>query len=163
MPMSPETIAAVGTAIAAVAVAVGSKVVDLRKAEAEGRKLDAERKDADEKAEREAEARKDAYRDAFITTLQAERAKLVEEAAAERAKLLAEAKDTRHAHGDCLQLVGELTGRVESLEVQGNATEVKLRSCMEAHALAASDARTLREKVATLERRSSDPALMASR
>lgn len=150
--MTPETIAAVGTAIAAVSVAVGSKIVDLQKAKAE-------RASALERAESEATARKDAYRDAFITTLQAERAKLMEDGAAERERLLLEAGNTRRAHGSCLELVGELTGRVESLEVQGNATEAKLAACMEAHALAASDARTLREKVAALDRKTSDPAL----
>jgi chromosome segregation ATPase len=93
----------------------------------------------------------------FAATLMAERKSLAEELADER-----KATDTsREKHADCMQLVGEMAGRIEEAEVRLNRAEVSLQDCQGAHQAAASDARALRERVASLERKASDPSIPA--
>ncbi len=85
------------------------------------------------------EATQETLRETFAATLIAERKSLAAELADERKAT----DEARGEHGDCLEAVAVLRGEVAE--------------CKEAHRLSASDARSLRERVSQLEKRTSDP------
>jgi hypothetical protein len=161
--MTADQIVAYGTAAVAMIGAVGARVVDWRKARAD----EAER---DRKAALEADAMRGGYRDAFIATLQSDREKMLAEHRAEQAadaKRLADERAatdaSRRDHGDCLRLVGEMSGRVEMLEVNSQRIELALKECRDQHATTTADLRRVRERLTEHERRTSDPNIAAAK
>lgn len=142
--MTAELMEIVGTALGGGVVGgIATAVVNWRKAG-----VDARKNDDDAAAKREA---------AFVAGMK------------DLACTLQSALDARTkgegtaiaAHTDCLKLVGELSGRVESLEVLGQRTELALDDCKRLHESTTSDLRRSRERIAALEKKASGDGIAA--